>query len=116
MVSVTSTAANSEVIGLAQHMKSATKAPNGTFAAGYTSSKMGFTTKFTPTGAVRYAHTDTAGPNFESYRHSGSDSRQNYANSRSFTYVMSGGAAVVGAAASKNIVTGLVQSMSACRC
>eukprot|EP00121_Abeoforma_whisleri_P000677 Awhi_evm1s598 len=107
-VSVSSSAATAETMNYsAQAVKAAPQASNAASSAGFTSSRMGFTSKFTPAGAVRYAHTDTAEPDFEAYRHTGSDSRQSYHKNRSFTYLMSGAGAVVGATASKNVVSTL---------
>jgi len=58
--------------------------------------------------SFRFAHTDVGSPNYEHYRRNGS-----YEGGRAFTYVMSGAGAVVGATAAKNVVNGLIYSMSA---
>lgn len=58
--------------------------------------------------SLRFAHTDIGSPNYESYRIKG-----DYESNRTFTYVVTGAGAVVGATAAKNVVNGLIFSMSA---
>lgn len=67
-----------------------------------------FQNNFSSKQPARFAHTDIGEPNYESYRRGGS-----YEGGRAFTYVMSGAGAVVGVTAAKNIVNGLIYSMSA---